>query len=108
MVNYLGSWINTTVKYLNTMIALVWAAANKINTIWTLTTNKDLKMRFFRSTVERVLQYGSETCTLTKKMEKIINGIYTRLLRTMKNTTWKEKKTNEELYGQLPRIRHVI
>ena len=94
---YLGSWINTAVKDWNTRIALAWTEANKINTIWTATTSKDLKMRFFRSTAESILRYGCGTWALAKTMAKRINGNYTILLRKIQNTTWKEKKTNGEL-----------
>ena len=68
----------------------------------------ELKIQFFRSTVESVLLYGSESWTLTKKMEKRLDGNYTRLLKKGKNITWKEKKTNEELYGNLGCISNVI
>ena len=96
---YLGSWINTSEKDINTRIGLAWAAAYKMDIIWKSTMNKELKIQFFRSTVESVLLYGSESWTLTKTMEKRLDGNYTRLLRKVQDISWKEKKTNEELYG---------
>ena len=106
-LKYLGSWINTTVQDLNTRIGLAWTAA-KMNTFRTSTMSKDLKMRFFRSTVKSILRYGCETWALTKTMEKRIDGNYTRLSRKIQNTTRKMKNTNERLYRQPPPISHVI
>ena len=37
-----------------------------------------------------------------------MGGNYTRLLRKVQNLTWEDKKTNEELYGQLDPISNVI
>ena len=105
---YLGSWISSSEKDMNTRIGLAWAAANKMDIIWQSAMRTELKIQFFRSTVESVLLYGSESWTLTKKMEKRLDGNYTRLLRKVKNITWKEKKTNEELYGNLDCISNVI
>ena len=70
--------------------------------------SKEVKIQFFRSTVESVLLYGSESWTLTKAMEKRLDGNYTRLLRKVQDITWKERKTNKELYGHLYPISNVI
>ena len=63
----------------------------------------NIKVRLFVTTVESVLLYGSETWTLTKVLTKEIEGCYTRLLRMAKNVSWREHKTNEELYQYLPK-----
>ena len=58
--------------------------------------------------VEFVLIYGSKTWTLTKSLEKIIDGTYTRLLRTVFNLSWSDHLTNRELYGNLPKVTEKI
>ena len=65
------------------------------------------KIRLFRATVESVLLYGSETWTVTKKLEESVNGCYTRMMRTALNVHW-QQHMNEELYGSLPRISETI
>ena len=50
-----------------------------------------------RACVESVPLYGSEDWTLTKSLEKQLNGCYSRLLRMVFNVHWKEHVTNEEL-----------
>ena len=65
---------------------------------------RQIKERLFIATVESVLLYGSETWTLTKTMEKQINGCYTRMLRMAMNVSGNDHITNEELYGSLKPI----
>ena len=53
---------------------------------------------------ESILLYGSETWTLTESLKKRIDGcLYTRMLRMALNVDWKQRKTNKEVYGNLPR-----
>ena len=61
-------------------------------------------IRLFRVTVESVLLYGSETWTVTKKLEKSVNGCYTRMLRTALHVHWRQHMNNQEPYGSLPRV----
>ena len=84
--------------------ALAWAACNKLKTIWKSNIKKKIKERLFLATVESVLLYNSETWTMTKTMEKRLDGCYTRMLRMAFNVSWKDKLTNEELYGGLPKV----
>ena len=62
----------------------------------------------FISTAESVLLYNSNTWTLTKQMEKSLDGIYTRMLRMTLNVSWKQHMTNQELYGNLPKVTSKI
>ena len=58
--------------------------------------------------VESVLLYGTETWMMTKMLTKKIDGIYTRMLWMALNISWKRCMTNEELYGDLPRVNSKI
>ena len=95
-------------KYLGGRIeirkALAWAACNKLRTIWKSNLKKEMKRRLFVATVESVLLYGADTWTITKTMEKRLDGCYTRRLRMACNVTWRDKMTNEELYQGMPKI----
>ena len=75
-----------------------------MNNVWKSNLSRNLKIRFFRATIESVLLYGAETWTLTKTLQNRLNGAYTKLLRTALNISWKEHKTNAELYGDLQPI----
>ena len=61
-----------------------------------------------QKTVEPVLLFGSETWTVTKKLEKSVNGCYNRMLRTALNVQWQQHMNNQELYGSLQRISETI
>ena len=43
-------------------------------------------------------------CTLTKALDKILNGNYTRMLSTILNRSWKDHPNNKEIYGNIPDI----
>ena len=51
-----------------------------------------------------MLVYGSVTWTLTASLEKKIDGTYTRMLLIVTNKSWRDHLTNEQLYGDIPKI----
>ena len=75
---YLGSWIYSNEKDVDVRIRKAWVALQKLNTIWNSNLPKNLSLAFFHTTVSSVLLYGSSTWTLTKKLEKKLNGCYTK------------------------------
>ena len=76
--------------------------------IWRSRLSKNLKIRLFRATVEIVLVFGAATWSLTEQEEKELDGTYTRLLRKVRNVSWKDKVSNKTLYGKLSPISSVI
>jgi len=53
------------------------------------------------ASLESILLYGSETRTVTKTMEKKLDGCDTKSCMVF-NVSWRDKLTNKELYGNLP------
>ena len=49
---------------------LAWKALNDMKMIWRLTMSKELKLKFFRATVEAVLLYGSECWAMNASLKK--------------------------------------
>ena len=45
---------------------------------------------------------------LTKRMEKKLDGNYTRILRAILNKSWRQHPTKQQLYGHLPPITKTI
>ena len=101
---YLGAWAQSSEKDFNVRKALAWSACHDLKKIWSSTLPRKLKVHFFSATVEHVLTHGSETWTLTKTLQKQLDGCYTRMLRMALNISWKQKLTNEQLYQDLPPI----
>ena len=67
-----------------------------------------MKRSFFQAAVASILLYGCTTWTLTKRLEKKLDGNYTRMLRAILNKSWGQHLTRYQLYGHLPPITKTI
>ena len=67
-----------------------------------------MKRSFFQAAVTSILLYGCTTWTLTKRLEKKLDGHYTRMLRAILNKSWRQHPTRHQLYGHLPPITKTI
>ena len=67
-----------------------------------------MKRSFFQAAVASILLYGCTTWTLTKRLEKKLDGNYTRMLRAILNKSWRQHPTRHQLYGHLPTITKTI
>ena len=64
--------------------------------------------RFLQAAVVSRLLYEWNTWTLTKRLEKKLDGDYTRMLRAVLNKSWLQPPTRHQLYGHLPPITKTI
>ena len=67
-----------------------------------------MKRSFFQAAVVSILLYGCTTWTLTKRLERRLDGNYTRMLRAVLNKSWQQHPTRPQLYGHLPPITKTI
>ena len=67
-----------------------------------------MKRSFFQAVVVSILLYGCATWTLTKWLEKKLDGNYTRMLRAILNKSWRQHPTRHQLYNHLPPITKTI
>ena len=58
--------------------------------------------------VVSILLYGCTIWTLIKRLEKKIDGNYTRMLPAILNKSWRQHPTRHQLYGHLPPITKTI
>ena len=98
---YLGGWMKSTEDDIKVRKALAWTVCHKLRKVWTSSLKRSIKVGLFIATVESVLLYNSNTWTLTKQMEKRLDGVYTWMVRMAMNVSWKQHMTYEELYGDL-------
>ena len=105
---YLGAWVGSTEKDLNVRKALAWRALNGMTSVWKSNLPRHIKISFFSATVESVLLYGCECWTLTKALQKSLDGCYTRMLRVVLNISQDQHITNQCLYGALPSVSEKI
>ena len=76
--------------------------------LWKKKKKKKMKLSFFQAAVMSILLYGCTTWTLTKRLEKKLDGNYTRMLRAVLNKSWRLHPTRHQLYGHLPPITKTI
>ena len=85
-----------------------WTAINRLSIIWKSDLTDKMKCSFFQAAVISILLYGCTTWTLTKRLEKKLDSNYTRMLRAILNTFWRQHPTRHQLYGHLPPIMKTI
>ena len=85
-----------------------WTAINRLSTIWKSDLTDKMKRSFFQAAVTSILLYGCTTWTLIKRLEKKLDGNYTRMLRAILNKSWQQHPTRHQLYGHLPPITKTI
>ena len=105
---YLGSSVASTEKDINTRLTKAWTAINRLSIIWKSDLTDKMKRSFFQAAVASILLYGCTTWTLTKQLEKKLDGNYTRMLRAILNKSWRQHPTRHQLYGHLPPIMKTI
>ena len=71
---YLGSSVASTEKDINTRLTKAWTAINRLSIIWISDLTDKMKRSFFQAAVASILLYGCTTWTLTKRLEKKLNG----------------------------------
>ena len=105
---YLGSSVASTEKVIETRFAKAWTAINRLSIIWKSDLTDKMKSSFFQAAVTSILLYGCSTWTLTKRLEKKLDGNYIRMLRAILNKSWRQHPTRHQLYGHLPPITKTI
>ena len=105
---YLGSSVESTEKDIETRLTKAWTAINRLSIIWKSDLTDKMKRSFFQAAVTSILLYGWTTWTLTKRLEKKLDGNYTRMLRAILNKSWQHHTTRYQLYGHLPPITKTI
>ena len=105
---HLGSSVESTEKDIETRLMKAWTAINRLSIIWKSDLTDKMKRSFFQAAVTSILLYGCTTWTLTKRLEKKLDGNYTRMLRAILNKSWQQYPTRHQLYGHLLPITKTI
>ena len=67
-----------------------------------------MKRSFFQAAVTSILLYGCTRWMLTKRLEKKLDGNFTRMLRAILNKSWRQHPIIHQLDGHLPTITKTI
>ena len=87
---YLGSSVPSAESDVNMYQDKDWAANNRLSIIWKSDIPGKMKRDIFQATVVSILLYGCTTWTLTKRIEKTLDGNCTRFLKVMLNKSWQQ------------------
>ena len=79
---YLGSSVSSTEKDIDTRLTKAWTAIDRLSIIWKSDLTDKMKRSFFQAAVVSILLYGCTTWTLTKRLERRLDGNYTRMLES--------------------------
>ena len=85
---YLGSSVSSTEKDIDIRLTKAWTAIDRLSIIWKSNLTDKMKRSFFQAAVVSILLYGCTIWTLTKRLEKELDGNYTRMLRAILNRSW--------------------
>ena len=86
---YLGSSVSSTEKDIDTRLTKAWTTINRLSIIWKSDLTDKMKCSFLQAAVVSILLYGCTTWTLTKRLEKKLDGSYTRMLWAILNKSWR-------------------
>ena len=105
---YLEGNVSSTEKDIDTRLKKAWTAIEKLSVIWKSDMTYKMKRSFFQEAVVSILLYGCTTWTLTKRLEKKLDGDNTRMLRAILNKSRRQHPTQPQLYGHLSPITKII
>ena len=90
---YLGSSVSSTEKDIDTRLTKAWTAIDNLSVMRKSDLADKMNAVFFQAAVVSILLYGCTTWTLTKRLEKKLDGNYTRMLRAILNKSWRQHPT---------------
>ena len=96
---YLGSSLSSTESDINTRLANVWSAIDRLSVIWKSDLFDKIKRNFFQAAVVSILLYRCTIWTLTKRTKKKPDGNCVRMPRAILNRSWKQHPIKPQLYG---------
>ena len=103
---YPGSSVSSTETDIDTWLAKALTVIDRLSVVWNSDLTDKRKRSFFQAA--SILLYGCTTLTLTKRMEKKLDGNYTRMLRVILKKSWRQHPTKQQLYSHLRPIRKTI
>ena len=105
---YLRSSVSSIEKYINTQLSKAGTSNDNLSVICKPDLTDKIKHSFFQAAIMWILLYRCTTWTLTKRMEKKLDGNYTRMLRAVLTKSWRQHPTKQQLYGQRSSITKTI
>ena len=77
---------------------IVFVIGGWLSIIWKSDLTDKMKCCFFQAAVVSILLYRCTTWMLTERLEKKLDGSYTRMLRAILNKSWRQHPTRHPKY----------
>ena len=91
-------------KDIDMWLTKAWTAIDRLSIIWKSDLTDKMKRSFSR---QRSYRYCCMDTQLGR-LEKKLDGNYTKMLRAILNKSWRQHRTWHQLYGHLPPITKTI
>ena len=105
---YLGSSVSSIETYTDTQQTKAWTAIDRLSVVWESDLTDIMKCSFFQAAVVSILLYRCTTWTLTKRIEKKLEGNYTKMLWAILNKARRQYSTKQQLFGHWPPVTKTI
>ena len=105
---YIGSSVSSTETDIDTRLAKAWTTIDRLSVVWKSDLTDKMKHSFFQLALVSILLYEYTTWTLTKSMEKKLDGKYKWMQWAILNKSWRQHPTKRQLYGHSPPITKTI
>ena len=96
---YQGSRVTSTETDIDKRLTKAWTAIDRLSVIWKSDLTDKIKRSFFKAAVVSIQLFECTTWTLTKRMEKKLDGLYTRMLLAILNKSGRYYSTKLQQYG---------
>ena len=105
---YHGSSGSSTEQDVNTRLAKMWTAIDRLSIRRKSDQSDKIKQDFFQAVAVSILHYGCTSVTLTKPIDNRLNVNCTRIVQVILNKSWKYHRTKQHLFGHLSSISKTI
>ena len=105
---YLGISVSSTEKDIDTRLEKTWTAIDSLSVVWKSDLSNKMKRSFFQTAVVSIMLYGCTMWTLTKRIEKKLEGNYTGTLWAILNMSQRQHPTKQQLYCHLQPVTKTI
>ena len=103
-----ADWTDRLMGPMRVVYIYIYISSSKIYIYIYIYLTDKRKRSFFQVTFASILLYGCTTWSLTKWLEKKLDGNYARTQRVRLNKSWRQHPSKHQLYGHLPPITKTI
>ena len=106
---FLGSYLVSETSDIKKRLFSGWAAVRRLANFWQSSeVTINAKLNFFGTICQTIFLYPSPSWVLDSRLEALLNGSYTRMLRFVKGLDYANHPTIGDIYGDMPTVVALI